>query len=326
MGWKDYFYFSKTERSGITVLILLIVAVILFPFVYHKLVPEKTYDYSEFDTKVRQYEEMLADYHMAQEQMEAARALEKLSASHTRAQLTPFPFDPNTLNQEEFLEMGLSERVASNIINYRNAGGQFRFKEDVKRIYSINESLYAQLEGFIELPSRTEYFERKTLEESRTKEELAEKKTDASSPASILIEINKADTTQWQKIRGIGPVFSRRITSYRDLLGGYYSLNQLLEVYGMDTVRYEQIAPHIKLDSIQLKTININTADFVTLVRHPYLDRNQVNSILKMRERHGLYSSVEEIKKSQLIDDSLFDKIAPYLSVTDPPSETVNEE
>jgi DNA uptake protein ComE-like DNA-binding protein len=216
--------------------------------------------------------------------------------------------------------MGLPERIASNIVNYRNAGGSFRSREDLQRIYSIDEELYTQLERYIGLPTREE------LNKIRLEKRNAEKNlrdTIRRSPsrpawADVMLDINKADSLEWQQIRGIGEVFSRRIISYRDLLGGYYSTIQLMEVYGMDSARYEQIKPHIFLsDTIELRKININTADFITLIRHPYLERNHVNSIIRMRERHGPYTSTEDILRSELINDSLYKRISPYLIVTD---------
>lgn len=330
MSWKDYFYFSKTERNGITVVIVLIVAIILYPFILQKYSPEKSYDFTGFEQKLVKYEEMLAEYNAAKKHIEETKTSKRPTFKETRVQLTPFLFNPNELTKEEFMEMGLSERIASNIVNYRNAGGKFRFKEDFQRIYSINETLYAQLENYIDLPLRSSSVPDKTgassASSTREASSLVDEATERFRYADLRININNADTTEWQKIRGIGPVFSKRITSYRDLLGGFYSLEQLLEVYGMDSVRYQQIEDHIILDSINLQTININTADFVTLIRHPYLERNQVNSILQMRKRHGPYSSVEDIKRSELIDEELFGRIAPYLSVSDSLPEIVNRE
>jgi DNA uptake protein ComE-like DNA-binding protein len=318
MSWKDYFYFTKTERNGIVVLLILIIVIILLPFIYPLFFPVKVYDFSEFDRKVDRYEQMLAEYHEARMTIETS--YEREASSRTTLSLNLFPFDPNNLSREEFLEMGISERVAGNIINYRKAGGSFRFREDLKRIYSINDEMYNQLENYISLPSREEHLATRAKERQfqLSQQDSLQRTTARPSWAEVMLDINKADSLEWQKIRGIGEVFSRRITSYRDLLGGYYSTAQLLEVFGMDSTRYEQIKPHIFLsDTLQLRKININTADFVTLVRHPYLDRNQVNSILRMRERHGPYSSTEEIIRSELIDEALYQRIAPYLTVSD---------
>ncbi|MBW6480730.1 MAG: helix-hairpin-helix domain-containing protein [Bacteroidales bacterium] len=318
MGWKDYFYFTRTERNGIIVLVILIILIILLPFIYQFFYPVKVYDFSEFDRKVDRYEQMLAEYREARTAIEAS--YDKETASRSSLILNLQPFDPNSLGREEFMEMGLPERIAGNIINYRNAGGSFRFKEDLKRIYSINDGLYYRLENYIDLPSREDQITRE--DEQRETRRFA---TDTTSRvtfqprwADVLIDMNRADSTEWQQIRGIGPVFSRRITTYRDLLGGFYSTSQLMEVFGMDSTRYEQIKPHIFLsDSLELMRININSADFATLIRHPYLDRNQVNSILRMRDRHGNYNSVEEILRSELIDEAIYQRIAPYLTISD---------
>ncbi len=318
MSWKDYFYFTKTERNGIIVLVLLILIVILMPFVYPLIFPVKTYDFSDFDKKIDRFEQMLSEYREARTAI--VETYEREAGNRTSLTLNLFPFNPNNLSSEEFIEMGIPERIAGNIVNYRNAGGTFRSREDLKRIYSINNELYTQLESYIDLPTRKE-LSRIRMEERQSRslrQDTITRRPFQPAWADVMLDINKADTLEWQKIRGIGEVFSRRITSYRELLGGFYSTAQLLEVFGMDSVRYEQIKPHIFIsDTLELRKININTADFVTLVRHPYLERNQVNSILRMRERHGPYSSPDDILRSELIDENIYQRIAPYLSVSE---------
>lgn len=313
MSWKDYFYFTKTERNGIVILIALIILVMLSPLLYSEIFPSKVIDFSEIHQKADHYEQLLADYHKARQRTE--EALERRYRESSLPELTPFPFDPNQLGTEGFLEMGLSERIASNIVNYRRSGGTFRYKEDLNKIYSISDALYAQLEPFINLPMRPEKADE--IQPSQRADTAAQYERQVRW-ADVLIDINRADTTQWQQIRGIGPVFSSRIYSYRDLLGGFYSTGQLLEVFGMDSARFAQIEPHLTLeDTIELRKININTADFAILIRHPYLNRNQVNSILRMREVHGPYQSVDDLKRSELINDELLTKVAPYLVVND---------
>lgn len=318
MSWKDYFYFTKRERNGILVLTGLIVIIIFAPVVYSYLFPAKTYDFSEFDMKVEKYYQLLEEYRLAKTSIESAEETEIHSSPQLNLNL--YTFDPNLISREDFIEMGLPERIASNIVNYRNAGGSFRSREDLLRIYSIDDELYSKLESYIDLPTRDEL---NKIRLEKINSERISKDTIRRSPskpawADVMLDINKADSLEWQQIRGIGEVFSRRIISYRDLLGGYYSSAQLLEVYGMDSVRYEQIKPHIFVsDTLKLRKININSADFVTLIRHPYLERNHVNSIIRMRERHGPYLSTDDILRSDLIDDSLYKKIVPYLTVTD---------
>jgi competence protein ComEA len=318
MNWKDAFYFTKTERNGIVVLLVLIALVIVSPFLLNIFRPSKTYDFSEFDKKVREFEQLHKEYVSARAALENKTGA--YAGSGVSVRLNPFIFDPNELTQSEWSQMGLPENIIRNIINYRNAGGRFRYREDLKRIYSIDDPIYEQLETYIDLPSRTPGPAASTVlatagkNVTRSDETRYQPERESLVNTPLIIDINLADTLQWQQIRGIGPVFARRIVSYRELLGGFHSESQLLEVFGMDSARFVQIEPYIMIDDKNLHQIDINTADFVTLVRHPYLNRNQVNSIIRMRELHGPFTSVGEIKRSELINDSVFNKIAPYFS------------
>jgi competence protein ComEA len=307
MNWQDYFYFTKPERNGIIILLIIIGGIIAYPFLYDRFHEPDVYDYSSFSHKVEKYEQRLAEYHAAQKEFDKRKEAENVKTSILTQSLNLQMFDPNNTSQSEMQQMGFSQRVISNIINYRRAGGAFKYKEDVKRIYGISEQLYEKIEPFLELPLKpaapVQISHSTPVNEPYKKQK-----------PEILIGINKADTIDWQKIKGIGPVFSRRIASYRDLLGGFHSTDQLKEIFGMDSVRFATLAPHVFLDTMDIRKININTADFATMVRHPYLNRNQVNSIIRIREQHGNYHAIDEIKKSDLITEDDFQRLAPYLS------------
>ncbi len=138
------------------------------------------------------------------------------------------------------------------------------------------------------------------------------------NPRQLHIDINRADSTDFTRIPGIGPVFSSRIVRYRDLLGGFFEKNQLLEVYGLDSTRYQQIMPHLLVDTTNtIRRIDLNTATFGELIRHPYLDRNQVSALLRLREQHGPFCSPEDIRRSHLIEDYDWRRLRPYLTTTD---------
>ncbi len=317
MAWKDYFYFTRAERNGIAVLVVLIIGIILFPYIYQWIKPSGDWHHKDAEEKIARYHSLFEEYIAAREAFEAERERALAERAMVRIELTPFRFDPNDLDISEFAALGLPERIARNIINYRNAGGTFRFREDFKRIYSIDEDLYAELESYINLPARPQPGQRASqTADLAYREKNPDQVTRPFQPSPVLININQADTTEWQQIRGIGPVFSRRITAYRELLGGYYSLDQLKEVYGMDSARFEQITPFIHIDSIpETRKINVNLADFATLLRHPYLNRNQVNSIVRMREMHGPFQAMDELLRSELIHPEDLRRLTPYLTL-----------
>lgn len=313
MNWKDYFYFTKTERNGIVVLSIIIVVVIFVPFTYPYFFKTEVTDFSDFDRKVRE-SQMLQQEYLAAKEAAAANAAREFEKVKETASLKPFVFDPNSLERKDFERMGLPGWVINNIINYRNAGGRFRYREQLKNIYTIDDELYAQLEDFIDLPMERDFPKVVSPAISSGKDTLPSENEPVKF-ADMVIEMNTSDTLQWQALRGIGTVFSKRIVAYRELLGGFYDVKQLMEVYGMDSLRFNQIVPHLEIDTANLRKIDINTADFVTLVKHPYLDRNQVNSILKIRQTHGNYQTPSDIKKSHLISDSLYHKVRPYLQI-----------
>ncbi|MCK5838779.1 MAG: helix-hairpin-helix domain-containing protein, partial [Bacteroidales bacterium] len=124
-----------------------------------------------------------------------------------------------------------------------------------------------------------------------------------------------ADSADLLPLRGIGPVFASRIIKYRNLLGGYYSCDQLLEVYGMDSNRFIPLISFISIDTSLIQRKNINKSTFKELLRHPYLDYENVKAIMKYKDRSGEFNSMAEIRDSGLFSDSLWLKLRWYLTL-----------
>jgi len=210
-------------------------------------------------------------------------------------------FDPNLANEQEMLDMGINSGVVSNIINYRNKGGFFKNPKDVNRLYTINDSLFALLHPFIVI----------TPKEIATPDS-----TNLTSFETILeIDINSADTLDLQQLKGIGPAFARRIVKYRELLGGYSTKDQLLEVYGMDSIRFALIAPNVVISTGEITKININIAGVKDLIKHPYIEFYLAKSIIRHREKVGRFKSLDEVLDAKLVYKELFEKIKPYLTI-----------
>ena len=215
------------------------------------------------------------------------------------SELNPFPFDPNILAKDGWMKMGLRENTINAIINYRNKGGKFFSKDDLKKIYTLSSEEFVMLEPFI-----------------RLKHDSINKKNFISETTNLLqIELNSADTLDLQQLRGIGPSFARRIVKYRTMLGGYHSKEQLQEVYGMDSTRYSGFAEHIYVNADSVKKININVASIKEMIRHPYIEFYMAKSIITYRKEIGNYSELTQIKNAKLIYEELYQKIAPYLLV-----------
>lgn len=212
--------------------------------------------------------------------------------------IMPFHFDPNSISKEDLLKMRIRESLINAIVNYREKGGNFYNKEDLKKIYTITDQEYTVLEPFI-------IFEKDSIQIETKAYKLAD---------TLLVDINTADTLDLQQLKGIGPAFSKRIIKYRELLGGYYDKNQLLEVYGMDKSRFAGIKDHVRINENLVKKININQATIKEMIKHPYIEFYVAKSIITYRNEIGSYKNLEEIKNARLIYEELYQKIVPYLT------------
>ena len=128
-----------------------------------------------------------------------------------------------------------------------------------------------------------------------------------------LLEINTCDSASLEALPGIGPVLSVRIIKFRKLLGGFASVDQLREVYGLSEEVYNIISSRVYADSTAVIKININSAEYKGLIRLPYFESYEVNAILKYRKLQGSIKNMDEMIDNKLIAKEKAGKIRPYL-------------
>ena len=133
--------------------------------------------------------------------------------------------------------------------------------------------------------------------------------------AEVIVELNTADTTALKQLKGIGTGFAKRIVKFRESLGGFVKKEQLLEVYGFDKEKFDAAAFQLAVDVSKAKKININSASVDDLNKHPYIDKKIATKIFWHRVNKGDYKEVQEILKTNLVDEQTFSKLAPYLTV-----------
>lgn len=203
-------------------------------------------------------------------------------------------FDPNFIAYDSLLLYGFSKYQAGNLVKYRENGGEFNNPEDVLKIYGIDSAFYQQVLNYISIELR---------------------KNIIYEPKEIIkIELNSADTSDLMSLPGIGPVYAARIIKYRDLLGGYYSSRQLLEVYNFPEETYYDIADFVFTDTVKLQKLRLNFLDYPELIRHPYFNKKQVEELLDYREKNGAFKSPEDIKVLETFDSEMFSRIRPYVT------------
>lgn len=294
--FREYLSFHKSERRGFYTLCLVLIGLICFNL-YQRVFWKSSWEEVQL--------ELGPEIVRFAERMDSVAEIEESPKPWIPKAINYFEFDPNILDSAGWVKLGFSPKQSAAILKYRNAGAIFRKPQDVKKLFVVDEAKYAELEPYISIEVRPE--------PKRFAKKFEPKKEKKFEP--IIVELNAADTAQLKKLYGIGSSFAKRIVKYRELLGGYRFKEQLLEVYGMDSARYLPIAENLLVDTTYRNKINVNTADFKTLLRHPYLSKNQVKAIVNYRKQHGVFSSVSELKKIHLIDKEAYAKIKPYIKV-----------
>ena len=206
-----------------------------------------------------------------------------------------FPFDPNSATDSDFVRLGFTNRQISTIRKYLANGGIFRSKEDFYKIYGISESQKLVLKEFIKIEKK----------ENR----LTEKEVEANFS---LIELNRTDSVELKKLEGIGDKLSKRIIKYRDLLGGFHSIEQLKEVYGLSEPTFRQIKELIFVDPEKIKKVNLNFADWNELAKHPYIQKDQAMKIVKFRTKYGSIHVPSILLDSLIFNMDEFTRLKPY--------------
>ena len=286
---RKWFSFSKGERVAI-ISILAVLLVLVLACLFR---PTRK---SLSDDSLHNLDSLLALRQAAMEQQQQQQA----EKAQEVVELHPFPFNPNTITEEEWLQIGLTDRQVRNIMNYKAKGGKFYSKNDLGKLYTISEEEFTQLEPFIVLP---EVQRNKSYKSASKKKE--EQKGEESKPAEKkpipIVDINTVDSTTLVELPQIGGYMASRIIEFRTKLGGFVNLEQLRDVKGMDEARYATIQPYIKIGEAETRKIDVNRADFKTLVHHPYLSYEQVKRIFSQREKRGMiknWAQLEELIKN----------------------------
>ncbi|MEP2026293.1 MAG: helix-hairpin-helix domain-containing protein [Reichenbachiella sp.] len=289
-----FFGFSSSETNGLIILVPILVLILAAPNLLKNALSKQS------------SQSQLEDERLLKAWLEESKSKLKTEDSTT---FIPTFFNPNTINEEKWVTLGFKKKTAQNIIKYRNKGGSFKKKEDLLKIYGINQKLVTAYFEYIIIPKpmpkpkSTAPALKKVIEKMVVEKEAAK------------FDLNLADSAQLQIVRGIGPVLSGRIIKYRELLGGYTSTTQLKEVYGLEEEVYQRMLSHFDILISSAKKININEDSINFLSKHPYLNYKTSRAIVKYRAQHGDYQSVEELKKIYTISDSLYRRIAPYLTI-----------
>lgn len=301
---NPFFYFKQAERQGILFLLFLIIAAFMWPKIYgHYWHPD---DVFEIDLHI------LDTVPIAP----VSRPIHPKSSSPQRPIVqadTVFFFDPNQVSLAQLSQLGLPKRVASTLINFRNKGGRFYQNTDLLKIYGLEESWYTKVADYIQISN-----DKKSYKTSDTYAINLDRPNYPKTPnPPLAIQVNQATATEWAQLKGIGPVLSSRIVKYREKLGGFYTLDQVQQTYGLADSIFQNIKDQLILE-VQVQPFRINELSTKELASHPYLGWKEAQIISSYRSMHGPFKDRLALDQVRVLDQTKIQRLLPYLDFCAP--------
>lgn len=295
--WKDFFYYTKSERR--VILLLLAIALLLLgiwaitEYLRPVEVPVTLSESEEIDSFLANLEEQ-----------------EKIRKSHTpKNEISAVlqPFDPNTADSVLLRQLGLPVYIVRNILKYRAKGGVFRSPESFSRIYDLKEEVYQKLKPYITIAPLV------SVSHVRTDTFRQLKDTIPYIPKyeeGTIVDLNKADTSILKRIPGIGSTLARMIVVYRQRLGGFYDVSQLQEVphVGVELNKWFVVTP------AGLHKIQVNSASLDKLRSHPYMDFYKAKAIMEYRRKRGKIKGLSQLSMFEEFTEKDLKRLSPYLT------------
>jgi len=310
--WKhfisEYLTFTKKERTGTIVLLALILFFILLPFFYSLFIKPKVKDATNFKNEIAALKIKQIDTTTHFTQSSFNQQYEQTTEKNNSKILSDslFYFDPNTATGEDWKKLGLRDKAINTIQHYTSKGGRFYKPQDIGKIWGIHPDEVKRLLPYVNIKLKDEHDSKKTV---------ASTTFEKSKSIHTIIEINTADTLMLIALPGIGSKLAQRVINFRDKLGGFYSIQQIAETFGLPDSTFQKIKERFIVNIALVKQIDINAATLEEMKLHPYIRYALANAILQYRQQHGKFTSVASIKNIMLVTDDLFNKLAPYLIV-----------
>lgn len=284
--FRQYFIFSENERRAVVGLAVLALVLFVLPYISKQFRQEERVFDSSLQATVNSFVEAYSQGNPS----EKTSTLDSL-----------FAFDPNQIGVAEWLKLGLSEKQATVIENYKAKGGKFYKAEDIRKIFVLSDEKKEQLLPYVRIGNSANHAQTTYSQEPKKQ-------------GRPKVDINTADSAQFEKLRGIGAKLSSRIVKYREWLGGFYNIDQLSEVYALPDSTFQKIKPDLTISQVPLRKLNINTADYETFRSHPYT-RKIAGYIVKYRNNNGGFKTADQICRVPEMTDSICKKLMPYIVI-----------
>lgn len=310
---RNYISFSKKEGIAATVLVIIIIVLAVLPFINNKTTAHKKANSDLLnDSLITELSAGNTNDRTDDYSSETLSGYNNNDHNANKPSAGPlFRFDPNTATPDELKRLGLRDKTIQILGNYRNKGGRFKKPEDLQKIYGLKPEEFNRLRPYIVIAGNST---EASAEGSYAHTYTASPKQEFSRK-SVKIDINTADTTAYRSLYGIGSKLAARIVNYREKLGGFYSISQVGETYGVPDSTFQKIKPYLVLNTAAIKKLDINSATYEELNAHPYISSKLAYLIMKYRKDNSRFTSFDALKELVAQTNDSYEKVMNYLSI-----------
>ena len=267
---SSYFYFSRPERWAAFVLLIMIGMVAVLPKFLWQQKPD-----------------LLIPLALEQFGMDTMYMRDAFAEVEAATVKDPFVFDPNTVSVTTLQSLGFTAKLANTLANYRAKGGLIRSGKDLYKIWGMPTLLANRLAPFVRVSG------------TGGKNSQSRHFGTAFVPrygAAAAIDINTASLSQFEALKGIGPVLAARIVGFREKQGGFVKVQDLLMVYGVKDTLLTALAPYLRLDDSRVPKANLNQASALQLVQKAGLQVVVAQALVRWRQQNGAFATFDELE------------------------------
>lgn len=284
MKLKSYFQYSKSQRSGIFLLVLLC---IICQFAIFYLNPSSDQEYNS----------------EKQKWISLQTKVDSLKVEKQNYTQKIYPFNPNFITDYKGSKLGMSVVEIDRLVNYRKTNQYVNSASEFQTVTQVSDSLLNAISPYFKFPDWVNKSKNKNFKPF-------EKKTIKIT----VLDINLATKEDLIKIYGIGPALSDRILKQKEILGGFVSMKQMGDVWGLSPEVILSLNEHFKVATLpKIKKININNASIKELMLFPYFKYALAKSIVTYRSMNGEFKKSEDLTKINGFPGEKLDIISLYL-------------
>lgn len=285
----SFFKFSRQQRTGILLLFSIIITLQLTYFFV---------DFSSFSSTSPEKENWLS----LQSQID--------SLKKEKRDYVPkiYPFNPNFITDYKGYKLGMSVAEIDRLLAFRKGNKYVNSPEEFQVVTKISDSLLNVISPYFKFP---EWVKNKKEFKDNSK---YPNTTFVKKEKIVIIDINQATQEDLIKIYGIGEVISLRILKFKESLGGFVSMEQMNDIWGLSPDVIDNLNAHFKvLTSPSVKKIDINNASIKELSLFPYFKYPISKNIVTYRSMNGDIKNIEDFTKIKGLPIEKAKIIALYL-------------